>query len=189
MSSRPRVSSYFEETSKEGKSSNAGLKGEFKVSHNDKPQKNKRDFNRLSISDISSTIYQYRDSKTSPGPFGVRHGYDEPIKLHHLNPVVPFNEAVANDVILDEVKLILPNTVFDKSLCVSLANKIHEKMESLIFSRYKYIVTVTLVDRLNQGIRIASRCLWDKECDNYISLSYDIGEKRLIVIVYATYFA
>lgn len=38
--------------------------------------------------------------------------------------------------------------------------------------RYKIIVQTTVGQMRNQGIRVASRCLWDLNTDNYASASY-----------------
>jgi tctex1 domain-containing protein 2 len=38
--------------------------------------------------------------------------------------------------------------------------------------RYKIIVQGTIGQLRDQGIRIASRCLWDVSTDNYTSVSY-----------------
>ena len=38
--------------------------------------------------------------------------------------------------------------------------------------RYKIIVQVTIGELKDQGIRVASRCLWDVATDNYTSVSY-----------------
>jgi hypothetical protein len=38
--------------------------------------------------------------------------------------------------------------------------------------RYKYVVQVFLGENKGQGARVASRCLWDTETDNYATFSY-----------------
>ena len=39
-------------------------------------------------------------------------------------------------------------------------------------TRFKIIVQTTIGQMRDQGIRIASRCLWDAATDNYASCSY-----------------
>ena len=39
-------------------------------------------------------------------------------------------------------------------------------------SRYKIVVQTTVGQLRDQGIRVASRCLWDPNTDNYASTSY-----------------
>ena len=38
--------------------------------------------------------------------------------------------------------------------------------------RYKIVVQVTLGQMKDQGVRVASRCLWDTQTDNYASVEY-----------------
>ena len=35
--------------------------------------------------------------------------------------------------------------------------------------RYKFIVSVVITEQLGEGVKIAARCLWDAESDNYAS--------------------
>ncbi len=45
-------------------------------------------------------------------------------------------------------------------------------IESLGKSRFKIVVQTTIGKLKDQGIRIASRCLWDPNTDNYASCKY-----------------
>lgn len=48
--------------------------------------------------------------------------------------------------------------------------------------RYKIVVQVTIGEMKSQGVRVASRCLWDTDSDNYASYSF----KNVSVWVFAT---
>ena len=48
---------------------------------------------------------------------------------------------------------------------------IKEKVKDLGYERYKLVVQVTVGEKTGQGIRLASRCLWDTATDKYVSLS------------------
>ena len=50
--------------------------------------------------------------------------------------------------------------------------------------RYKIIVQTTVGQLRDQGIRIASRCLWDVSTDNYTSVSYT----NVIYFIYLLFF-
>lgn len=57
-------------------------------------------------------------------------------------------------------------------ICVvadSIKAEIHQK---LTIPRYKIIVQVTIGQRKDQGVSIASRCLWDVHYDNYASVHF-----------------
>lgn len=38
--------------------------------------------------------------------------------------------------------------------------------------RYKVVVQTAIGEMKGQGIRVASRCLWDMETDNYVSCNW-----------------
>ena len=48
----------------------------------------------------------------------------------------------------------------------ALADVIRSRLSSLPFERYKYIVTVVIGERREQGVRVGSRCFWDVGTDN-----------------------
>ena len=56
-----------------------------------------------------------------------------------------------------------------------LSELIKEKVKALNYSRYKIIVQVTLGQKRGQCTRVASRCLWDVNTDNFAS---DYAETR-----------
>ncbi|KAH3733788.1 hypothetical protein DPMN_040223 [Dreissena polymorpha] len=56
------------------------------------------------------------------------------------------------------------------------------------FQRYKYIVTVTDGQDSNQGFRVVSRCLWNKDTDNYAEASYNKIGLYAVAAVCACYF-
>ncbi len=43
---------------------------------------------------------------------------------------------------------------------------------ALNYPRYKVIVQVVLGQNKQQGVRVASRCLWDTDADNFASFTY-----------------
>ena len=53
--------------------------------------------------------------------------------------------------------------------------------------RYKFIVQVALGEVRDQGVRVASRCLWDTETDNFASYSFKNDSLWCTVMVFGTY--
>lgn len=47
-----------------------------------------------------------------------------------------------------------------------------EKVKEIGAPRHKLVVQVTIGEVQGQGVRIASRCLWDVETDNHASAYY-----------------
>jgi hypothetical protein len=50
-------------------------------------------------------------------------------------------------------------------LCVAASQELN-------IPRYKIIVQVVLGETKDQGVRVASKCLWDADSDNYASYAY-----------------
>ena len=51
----------------------------------------------------------------------------------------------------------------------NISDKVREAVSALNLPRYKIVVQTSVGQVLDQGIRIASRCLWDTSTDNYAS--------------------
>ena len=70
----------------------------------------------------------------------------------------------------------LQNVTYDPSHCRSLVNSlsltIREQVKLLDYKRYKVTCCVSIVENKSQGLRIASRCLWDEKKDNQVSAMY-----------------
>lgn len=57
---------------------------------------------------------------------------------------------------------------------------------SLSQSRYKIVVQTNVGQLKDQGIRIASRCLWEPNTDNYASTSYSNVSKEIQYLSYCS---
>ena len=53
-----------------------------------------------------------------------------------------------------------------------LSTKILDLLKKSGYPRYKFIVQVVITSSTGQGIRVASRFLWDPSTDNYASASF-----------------
>ena len=57
-------------------------------------------------------------------------------------------------------------------------------------SRYKIVVQTTVGQLRDQGVRVASRCLWDPSTDNYASCNYaNVSYCHHYVVYVSLYFA
>jgi hypothetical protein len=70
----------------------------------------------------------------------------------------------------------LQNVTYDAIRCRSLVNSlsltIREQVKLLDYKRYKVTCWVNIMENKSQGVRIASRCLWDDKKDNQVSAVY-----------------
>ena len=73
-------------------------------------------------------------------------------------------------------------------LAQSLTDVIKARIKEMHFPRYKLICNVVIGQKCEQGIRCASRCLWDNATDNSASASYQNSTLFAIATVYGLYF-
>eukprot|EP01061_Rhynchopus_euleeides_P026684 TRINITY_DN43485_c0_g1_i1.p1 TRINITY_DN43485_c0_g1~~TRINITY_DN43485_c0_g1_i1.p1 ORF type:complete len:118 (+),score=30.37 TRINITY_DN43485_c0_g1_i1:187-540(+) len=55
-----------------------------------------------------------------------------------------------------------------KDLCTEIQNAVKQ----MGYERYKIVIQVNITEARGQGIRIASRCLWDPDQDNFAEAIY-----------------
>lgn len=61
------------------------------------------------------------------------------------------------------------------------------RLISIISSRYKIVVQVTIGQMKDQGVRVASRCLWDTATDNYASVHFKNQSLWCSAMVFGVY--
>jgi hypothetical protein len=54
--------------------------------------------------------------------------------------------------------------------------------------RYKLISIVTIGEKKDQGVRVGSRCVWDKDRDNFASAMFENTHIYAVGMVYAVYY-
>lgn len=74
-----------------------------------------------------------------------------------------------------------------KEYVVSIGNTITAETKSLVMPRYKLVVQVTIGQIKDQGVSVASRCLWDISFDNYTSVNYTNSSLWANVMVFGVY--
>ncbi len=58
---------------------------------------------------------------------------------------------------------------------------------ALNYPRYKIVVQVVLGQNKQQGVRVATRCLWDTETDNYASYTFTNESLWCTAMVFGLY--
>ncbi|KAI8619960.1 Tctex-1 family-domain-containing protein [Chytriomyces sp. MP71] len=79
-----------------------------------------------------------------------------------------------------------PNKIAD--LSAKIGNEILAGVKKLEYDRYKIVVDVTIGEFKGQGIRVASRCLWDTTTDTYTSASFKNASLFAVAIVFGCYY-
>ena len=59
-----------------------------------------------------------------------------------------------------------------KEWSIEISEDVKARVKELAYKRYKIIVQVTIGELRDQGVRVASRCLWATPTDNYASSSF-----------------
>mmetsp|Transcript_111152 Transcript_111152/g.309003 ORF Transcript_111152/g.309003 Transcript_111152/m.309003 type:complete len:134 (+) Transcript_111152:174-575(+) len=70
---------------------------------------------------------------------------------------------------------------------VEIAEEIKRRVKAMDIPRYKVVVQVTIGEMKQQGVRVASRCLWDTDSDNYASFSYKNESLWCVAMVFGCY--
>mmetsp|Transcript_21901 Transcript_21901/g.36668 ORF Transcript_21901/g.36668 Transcript_21901/m.36668 type:complete len:133 (-) Transcript_21901:1032-1430(-) len=98
-------------------------------------------------------------------------------------------KAIADGVIAEELDKVVYDEEDAKQWSINISDKIRESVTEQMgpTSRYKIVVQTTIGEMRDQGIRIASRCLWDPTTDNYASCSYTNETLFCSVLIFALY--
>ena len=77
----------------------------------------------------------------------------------------------------DKCKILLP----------SIADEIKDQVKLLGFERFKLVCLVTIGKLNNQGVRVASRCLWDTATDRMATSSFCGDDLFASAVVFGVY--
>lgn len=72
-------------------------------------------------------------------------------------------------------------------LIKELGGEIQQRVVRLGYARYKLVTFVTVTPSAHQGLRVASRCLWDPDTDNYASYTFSSEHMHVSVLMYGVY--
>ncbi|KAK3099401.1 hypothetical protein FSP39_003834 [Pinctada imbricata] len=73
------------------------------------------------------------------------------------------------------------------NLCRDLSQHIRNKIKNMDFPRYKIICNVFIGQCMDQGLEVASRCLWDDKVDNCASVSYKNKSIFCIALIHGAF--
>uniref|UniRef100_A0A7S3HL07 Dynein light chain n=1 Tax=Spumella elongata TaxID=89044 RepID=A0A7S3HL07_9STRA len=98
-------------------------------------------------------------------------------------------KAIADKIISDELNGAVYDEEDAKNWSINISDRVREAVTESMGpnSRYKVVVQTTIGQMRDQGIRIASRCLWDPTTDNYASCSFSNETLFCSCLVFALY--
>ncbi|CAM9472966.1 unnamed protein product [Heterosigma akashiwo] len=97
-------------------------------------------------------------------------------------------KRIANTIVQETLQGQTYDEEQAKYWSTSICDTIREKVKAECnIPRYKIIVQVTIGEMRDQGVRVASRCLWDHEKDNYTSVEYQNQSLWCSAMVFGIY--
>ena len=109
-----------------------------------------------------------------------------PDEGHEFRPVVVRNAI--QTILSNQLKDVKYSPKEIKALTSELSLLIQRKVKGLGFDRHKLICNVVIGQRTDQGVQMASRCLWDPVNDNWASVEFVNDTVFAIATVHGVYF-
>ena len=111
---------------------------------------------------------------------------------YHMEPPRRFQADPINTMLHEMLVEALQSEVYEpitcSTLCKSLTQEIKTKVKALNYQRYKFVCTVNIGEKKDQGVRCGSRCIWDTDRDTFAQASYQNAHLYATAMVYACYF-
>lgn len=110
---------------------------------------------------------------------------------YKMEPDKRFNIQEVKDILQETLDDSLQDVKYDPTRCRALANTLShticERVKLLGFKRFKFVSTVTIGEFKSQGVRVASRFLWNEKHDNWVDAVFTSPEIFAVGVVYAVY--
>ncbi|XP_052084852.1 dynein light chain Tctex-type 5-B-like [Mytilus californianus] len=98
-------------------------------------------------------------------------------------------ERATKEVLSENLKDVEYNATKCRELSQDVASKIMEKIKILGLKRYKVIAVVSIGSlKEKPGMQFGSRCLWNKNTDNFTSVKFSNNSIFSVAMVYGLYF-
>ncbi len=120
-----------------------------------------------------------------------------PVKYENTYKMNPdedrkFNVKRVSDTIRILLDLVLSEYVYDSKTCgkvtCDVSNQIKQAVKDMHFARYKFVCSVVIGERKDQGLQVASRCLCDSKSDNHASATYKNNSIFAVATVHGFYY-
>ena len=111
---------------------------------------------------------------------------------YRTKPKQKFPERDVEEIIRRSLQDMLEEQMYSAMECgfltKLLSSRIIERVKSLNIERYKLVCLVNVGSKHNQGIRVASRCLWNEEVDTQATASVENSTLFAVATVFGIYF-
>ena len=111
---------------------------------------------------------------------------------YRTEPKRKFPEREVREIIRNSLEDMLARQTYTAGECgfltKLLSSKIIEQVKSLNIERYKLVCLVNVGSKHGQGIKVASRCLWNAEYDTHVTATVENRTLFAVATVYGVYF-
>ncbi|KFO80745.1 Tctex1 domain-containing protein 3, partial [Cuculus canorus] len=111
---------------------------------------------------------------------------------YRLEPQNKFRDYLVRDkaqaILMNKLQQATYDGVSSPSFCASISEEILNAVKVLDFDRYKYVVSVLIVEKADQGIKVASRWVWDDQRDTWVSAKCETKTFIALALVMACYY-
>ncbi|NXT62377.1 TC1D3 protein, partial [Chaetops frenatus] len=111
---------------------------------------------------------------------------------YRLEPRTKVDDRLVRDkaqaILMNKLQGATYDGVSSPFLCASISEEILKAVKELDYDRYKYVITVLIVEKTNQAMIVASRCLWDVQRDTWVSAKCETDTFIALALVMACYY-
>ncbi|KAK6187953.1 hypothetical protein SNE40_005869 [Patella caerulea] len=102
-----------------------------------------------------------------------------------------FNPSIIQKIMDDLLTENLVDQTYNSMECgakaIELAGLIKSRVRHMDWNRYRIVVQVTIGQHSDQGMAVASRCVWDENLDNYACVNYQNKSIFAIAVCFGLY--
>ncbi|XP_065488828.1 dynein light chain Tctex-type protein 2 [Caloenas nicobarica] len=111
---------------------------------------------------------------------------------YQLEPHNEFRDCLvrgkAQAILTNKLEEAKYDGVSSPSLCASISEEILRAVKEFDFDRYKYVVSVLIVEKAGQAMKVASKWVWDAQRDNWVSAKCETETFIALALVMACYY-
>ncbi|NWI65594.1 TC1D3 protein, partial [Todus mexicanus] len=114
------------------------------------------------------------------------------VNTYRLEPCNKFRDYLVRDkaqaILTNRLQQAKYDGVSSPSLCASISEEILKAVKAFNFDRYKYVVSVLIVEKADQAMNVASRWVWDAQKDSWVSAKCETSTFIALALVMACYY-
>ncbi|KAK7101351.1 dynein light chain Tctex-type 5-like [Littorina saxatilis] len=98
-------------------------------------------------------------------------------------------EKSAEQVMSEKLKDVVYDSNACRDMSPEVASAIVERLREFCVQQYKLVCVLSLGSlKEKPGVQFGSRCLWNKDTDNFVSVRYSNGSVYAVALIFGLYF-